>query len=123
MVDVVGDETVDGKDFVDVLDTGLDAFDLAITPPTVDQVLVGSVDRTRGVRSRAVILLGMNDDQFPRLSKEDSILSDSERTTMRQHRVDLDPDTEPRPAGRTIARIYRLHARFRASLPHARHRR
>ncbi len=94
MVDVLGDEPMSPADFVDVLETGLERFDLALTPPTVDQVLIGTVDRTRSPRPQAVILLGMNDSQFPRVPREGSILSDGERRTLRQHQVELDPDSE-----------------------------
>jgi ATP-dependent helicase/nuclease subunit B len=94
MVDVVGDEQVTLNDFVDVLETGLDRFDLALTPPTVDQVIVGSVDRTRSARPKATILLGMNDNQFPKPPRDGSILSDGERRTLSQHHVELDPDTQ-----------------------------
>ncbi|WP_428939794.1 PD-(D/E)XK nuclease family protein [Fontivita pretiosa] len=96
MVDVLGDEQLSAAEFAEVLETGLERFDLALTPPTVDQVLVGSIDRTRNPRPRAVILIGMNDNQFPRVPAEDSILSDAERQTLRQHQLDLDPDSERR---------------------------
>ncbi|HEY7091179.1 MAG TPA: PD-(D/E)XK nuclease family protein [Tepidisphaeraceae bacterium] len=94
MVDVIGAERLAPCDFESVLDTGLERFDLALTPPTMDQVLIGAVDRTRGARPKAVVLLGMNDNQFPRVPREDSILSDGERQTLRQQHLDLDPDSE-----------------------------
>ena len=47
MVDLLGDERLTPADFVDVVESGLDKFDLGITPPTVDQVLVGPADRDR----------------------------------------------------------------------------
>lgn len=93
MVDVVGDAPIAPSDFVDVLETGLEQFDLGLTPPTVDQILVGSVDRTRSARPKAVILLGMNDNQFPKPPRDGSILSDGERKTLSQHSLELDPDT------------------------------
>ncbi len=94
MVDVVGEEVVSPADFVDILETGLDRFDLALTPQTVDQVIVGSIERTRSARPKAVILLGLNDNQFPRTPRDSSILSDGERRTLSEHRVELDPGAE-----------------------------
>ena len=44
----------------------------------------------------AVILLGMNEGQFPRVVREGSILSDGERRALRERRLDLDPDTSRR---------------------------
>ena len=92
MVDVLGDEQVTAEDFINILETGLERFDLALTPPTVDQVIVGSVDRTRSARPKAAIILGLNDNQFPRVPREGPILSDRERRTLGQHRIELDPD-------------------------------
>lgn len=94
MVDVLGDEPLYPEDFVNVLETGLEQFDFALTPPTVDQVLVGAVDRTRTPRARAVILLGMNDLQFPRVLPEDPILADSERQVLRSHRLPIEPGSQ-----------------------------
>jgi ATP-dependent helicase/nuclease subunit B len=94
MVDILGEERVSAEDFVNILETGLERFDLALTPPTVDQVLVGSVDRTRSARPKAVILLGMNENQFPRAPREGSVFSDDERRTLSENRVDLDPDCQ-----------------------------
>lgn len=92
--DVIGDELVSTEDFASILETGLEQFDLALTPPTVDQVLVGAVDRTRSARPRAVILLGMNETQFPRVPRESAILSDAERNTLKNRRLELDPDCQ-----------------------------
>jgi ATP-dependent helicase/nuclease subunit B len=94
LVDVIGAEAVSAADFEAILETGLEQFDLALTPPTVDQVIVGPVDRTRSSRPRAVVLLGMNDGQFPHMPREASILSDNERRTLQQHRVELDSDAK-----------------------------
>lgn len=94
LVDVLGDQQVSPEDFFNILETGLERFDLAITPPTVDQVLIGTVDRTRGPHPRAVILLGMNQTQFPRAPVENPIFADAERRTLSQHHFQLDPDSQ-----------------------------
>jgi ATP-dependent helicase/nuclease subunit B len=98
LVDLLGDEKILAGDFVEILESGLESFDLALTPPTVDQVLVGSVDRTRTPMGiRAAVVLGLNEGGFPACPREDSILGDAERRTLRQRNlVELDPDTHRR---------------------------
>jgi ATP-dependent helicase/nuclease subunit B len=96
MVELLGDEPVSLEQFIEILESGLEWFDLALTPPTVDQVLVGEVERTRTAQVRFAILLGLNDGQFPRASREGSILSDGERRTLRTRNLELDPDTHRR---------------------------
>jgi len=46
------------------------------TPPMLDQVLVGSIDRSRHPDLKAVILIGFNDGVFPQPASEDAILGD-----------------------------------------------
>lgn len=96
MVDLLGDELVTIADFVEILEAGLEQFDLALTPPTVDQVLVGQIDRTRCPSLHTAFLVGLHEGEFPRAVREDSILSDSERERLQQRRIDLEPDSERR---------------------------
>ncbi|MGH7214672.1 MAG: PD-(D/E)XK nuclease family protein, partial [Tepidisphaeraceae bacterium] len=96
MVDLLGDTAVTASEFQDVLDSGLERFDLALAPPTVDQVLVGQADRTRTHEAKAVVVLGLNDGRFPRSSRQDSIFSDTDRAALRGRALELEPDTARR---------------------------
>jgi ATP-dependent helicase/nuclease subunit B len=96
MVDVLGDETVEPGEFVEILESGLDAFDLAITPPSVDEILVGTADRTRVLFPRAVFVLGLNRGVFPAAHRDDSILSGPERRELHSRRIEVEPDSRRR---------------------------
>ncbi|MGD0463198.1 MAG: PD-(D/E)XK nuclease family protein [Tepidisphaeraceae bacterium] len=96
LVDLFGDEPIALKDFSTILDSALEGFDLALTPPTVDQVLVGTVDRTRTLAVRACVVLGLSEGQFPLAGREDSVFTDSDRRTLGKSNIDLDPDTARR---------------------------
>jgi ATP-dependent helicase/nuclease subunit B len=93
LVDLFGDEPISLKDFSTILDSALEGFDLALTPPTVDQVLIGTVDRTRTPAIKACVLLGLSEGQFPRAGREDSVFTDSDRRALGKSNIDLDPDT------------------------------
>jgi len=96
LVDLFGDEPISLKDFSAILDSALEGFDLALTPPTVDQVLVGTVDRTRTPAVKACAVLGLNEGQFPLAGREDSVFTDSDRRALGKSNIDLDPDTARR---------------------------
>jgi ATP-dependent helicase/nuclease subunit B len=96
MVDLLGDQPASLADFRDILDAGLETFDLALTPPTVDEVLIAQIDRTRTPEVKAVLLLGMNDGVFPCAAGESSILSDPERAELQRRNLNVDPGTERR---------------------------
>ena len=91
IVDLLGDVEVTGQEFAQLLLQTLAELDLAITPPTIDQVLVGSVERTRTGAPRAVILLGMNAGQFPKSIQEQAVLNDRDRHALNQSGVEVRP--------------------------------
>jgi len=94
--ELLGDQCVDMASFIEIIEAGLEKFDLALTPPTVDQVLVGQVDRTIAGNPKAVLLLGLNDGIFPRPHQEDSIFSDAERRELERRDVSLDEASDRR---------------------------
>ena len=96
MADLLGEQEVSLADFVEILEAGLEQFDLALPPPRIDQVLVGQVDRTRTTRTQVAIVLGLSEGQFPRIAREESVLSDAERRSLRQRNLEVDPDSERR---------------------------
>lgn len=102
MVQLLGEQPVSFEDFADIVDAGAESFDLALTPPTVDQVLIGQIDRTRSGQHRATILLGMNEGQFPLVATEDSILNDAERAELKNRKLDLEGDTQQKRRGENL---------------------
>lgn len=91
MVDLLGDEPVLPADFIEIVEAGLDRFDLGITPPTTDQVLVGQIDRTRAPAVKAVFVLGLSEGEFPAAPRQRTVLNERERHELSHRRVDLDP--------------------------------
>ncbi|MDB5171885.1 MAG: ATP-dependent deoxyribonuclease subunit, partial [Phycisphaerales bacterium] len=96
MVELLGDELVTPENFTQIVDAGIEAFDLALTPPTADQLLVGQIDRTRCPRVRAVFVMGLNEGEFPAAARDDSVFSDRERREMSRRKLDLNPDARRR---------------------------
>ncbi|MEN6626073.1 MAG: PD-(D/E)XK nuclease family protein [Candidatus Sumerlaeia bacterium] len=74
------------RDLVDELgalaQTALASTQARLIPPTLDQVTVGSVDRSRTPEIKALFVLGLNEREFPRLWSPDPILGDEERGRM-----------------------------------------
>jgi ATP-dependent helicase/nuclease subunit B len=96
LVDLLGDQTISLTDFLAVLDSGLESFDLALAPPKVDQILLGQIDRTRPPELKMVFVLGLNEGTFPRVTNERSVISDRERRALRSQNIDLDLDSDRR---------------------------
>lgn len=89
LCDLLGDITMTGERFAEVLQTALGELELAITPATVDQVLVGSIDRTRVEGAKIVILLGLNASEFPLCDVEQTVLNDTDRRYLLGQNVEV----------------------------------
>lgn len=79
LVEMMGDEPSKAQSFADLIDSGLDSIALGLVPPSLDQVLVGSIDRTRSTRVDYCFVLGVNDGVLPARINSDGILSENER--------------------------------------------
>ena len=93
MNDLLGPELISPADFVSAVESGLERFDLATPPPTLDAVLVGQVDRTRTPDLKMVVVLGLNEGSFPASADEDCVLSDPDRRMLQKQAVELDADS------------------------------
>jgi len=80
--DALGDESLSAADLAAVLESGLGELTLGLIPPTLDQVLVGSVERSRHPDVKASILLGFNEGVFPASAAEDVVLNDEDRDAL-----------------------------------------
>jgi len=83
-------------ELADVLESGLAGLTLGLVPPMIDQVLVGSIDRSRHPDIKAAILLGFNDGVFPHPIGEDSILNDDDRQALLQAGIGVHPTSKER---------------------------
>jgi ATP-dependent helicase/nuclease subunit B len=80
LVEVFAGRTMSAADFFAIINSAFSQLTLAFIPPTLDQVLVGSIERSRHPDLKAVFLIGATQRQFPVPVGSDSILSDDDRT-------------------------------------------
>lgn len=80
---ILPEESVDLQELLAMIDEGFQSLRLGLIPPSLDQVLVGAVDRSRQPNVRAVFLLGAVDRQFPQVPREDMVFSDPEREKLK----------------------------------------
>ena len=65
IVEMMGTEKLSTELFTGVLGTGLTEMKMALVPPSLDQVLIGGMDRTRTGGVKYAFLLGINDGVLP----------------------------------------------------------
>ncbi|NBD22870.1 helicase-exonuclease AddAB subunit AddB [Paenibacillus glycinis] len=82
LTEMTGTEAVSIELFAGMAETGLESLKLASVPPSLDQVLIGSMDRTRSGNIHVCYLLGASDGVMPQRMQEDGVLTEQERETM-----------------------------------------
>lgn len=96
LVEVMGDQEMGLAHFNQLIKSGLDSMELGLIPPGLDQVVVGSLDRSRNPNLKAVFVLGVNDGVFPARCPDEGLLSDEDRRTLSTYNISLAPTTEKR---------------------------
>lgn len=79
MVAALGEERLPLTEYAAILDAGLESMRLGLIPPGMDQVLVGSLDRSRSPSVKAALVLGVGDGVLPARLAGDGIFTDGER--------------------------------------------
>ncbi len=77
-------EAMSLRDWLPVLETGLANLTVGVIPPTLDEVLIGAVDRARNPELKFSLVLGVNDTVFPATPASPSILTDTDRDELNQ---------------------------------------
>lgn len=110
VVEAMGDDTVRVETFLELLSVGFGEYNIGLIPPALDQVLVGSLERSKSHDVKVIYILGANDGSFPVPFKQEGILSDRDREIMGALGVELAPDTR----GRTFEQQYLIYTALTA---------
>lgn len=96
VVDVLGDEVLDIKEFTKILISGFEEKEVGVIPMALDQINIGDISRVKGREVKALYLIGVNDGVLPSVNKEEGIISDRERDILRDIGLRLASDTKSR---------------------------
>lgn len=94
MAEVMGDGRISLERFANILKIGFDEYSIGLIPASLDQVLVGSIDRIRTHEIKTLYILGTNDGIFPSAIFEEGILSDMDREILNNMGIELASDTK-----------------------------
>ncbi|RKY23303.1 MAG: hypothetical protein DRP62_06190 [Planctomycetota bacterium] len=79
LVEVFAGQELTVEDYSAIIKSAFSQLMLAFIPPTLDQVLVGSIERSRHPDLKAVFLIGATQKQFPVPVNYSGILTDDDR--------------------------------------------
>ena len=91
MVEMIGEQNVDQSVFAEMVQVGLMSIQLSLVPPCLDQVLMGSIDRTHPHGVKYVFLLGFGHGIVPAIPQDDGVLTEQERQWIGNCGIQLGP--------------------------------
>jgi ATP-dependent helicase/nuclease subunit B len=93
LVEVFDRQEMTVQDYFGLLGSAFSQMTLAFIPPKLDQVLVGSIERSRHPSLKAVFLLGATQKQFPIPPASPGLLSDEDREAAEAADFELAPSS------------------------------
>lgn len=93
-VELLGDERISVKEYCELLDAGLEEAKVGIIPPSMDQIVIGDVERSRIKDVKIVFLIGANDIYIPGTSQKNGLLSEYDREYIAGTGVTLAPNAK-----------------------------
>lgn len=86
---VLGGQVMTVSEFFQVFVSGLEGLTLGLVPAGLDQVTVGSVERSRQPYLRACYVLGLCEGEFPARPADEGLFADEERTALAEGGAEL----------------------------------
>lgn len=91
IVGILGDEKISLRDYQQILEAGFQEARVGILPPSLDQVVIGDMERTRLKDVKVLFLVGVNDSIIPKRAGRGGLLSEADREFLEERKVELAP--------------------------------
>ena len=89
IVDALGEDTITRAEFESIIGEGLDALEMSLIPPGLDEVTVAQFDQNSLQNSRAIFVLGFDAENFPRKVSEKNLLNDADRVRLNEAELEI----------------------------------
>lgn len=89
LVTIMGEEKLDVSELEAIIRAGFESVEIGMLPATIDEIIVGTMQRTRTGQVKALIVIGANDGILPSTVSGDGILNDDEKTVLLNNHVEI----------------------------------
>ena len=96
MLELLGEERMNVREYREILEAGLEAAAVGIIPPGYDRVVFGDIERTRLSDIKVLFFVGVNDGLIPKASQHGGIISQSDREWFASQGMELAPTDRER---------------------------
>lgn len=87
--EIMGNEPFDGNAMKELLEVGLSDIKVGMLPPSKDGLIMGTMQRTRTGRVRALVVLGANEGVLPSGKPSQGIFGDEEKLLFKDSGIEL----------------------------------
>ncbi|HLS20764.1 MAG TPA: helicase-exonuclease AddAB subunit AddB [Bacillota bacterium] len=94
MVEIAGDDEISLDVFRTSLEAGFESLQFTHVPPTIDHVIVGTIDHSRITGVKCAFLLGVNDGVWPMKPPVDGVINENERAVLEKYGIQLADSSE-----------------------------
>ena len=91
MVEILGEEEITRAEFTQLLEVGFAKSKVALIPPSMDQVLVGDMERTRLKEIKVLFFVGVNEGNIPKNTDSGGMLTQMDREFFADQGMELAP--------------------------------
>lgn len=93
VVALTDDTPLSLEELLDVIEAGFSTLEVGILPLNDDQILVGSMDRSKSHPIKVLFILGVNDGLLPEAGKDQQLILDVEKDLFREKGLNLMADS------------------------------
>jgi len=89
LVEIMGDEEMSAKDFAGVLQVGFESVELGLLPPTSDGLILGTMQRMRTGKIKALLIIAANEGLLPMAMGKEGLLNDDEKKRLEDRGMEI----------------------------------
>lgn len=89
IVELIGDATLSTEEYQSILQTGFESMEIGLIPTSIDEVLIGTMQRTRTGHIKALFVAGANDGVLPSDAAEEGILNEDEKSVLHKRHKEI----------------------------------
>ncbi|HPK14617.1 MAG TPA: PD-(D/E)XK nuclease family protein [Clostridia bacterium] len=102
---ILGGAKISNARFLDIFEEGISSYEVGVIPTSADQLLLGSLGRSRARPLEALFVLGASQGMFPASVADDGMISDEEIASLASLGLAELPDTRRR-ADKELSDVY-----------------
>ena len=82
IVELIGEDPFDLAEFIDLFTVGLSQIEVGVLPSSIDDLMMGTMQRTRSGDVRAMVVIGANDGVLPAETADEGLFAVEELETL-----------------------------------------